>query len=75
MFTLLMSCWYLGSIHSIERAYVQQDIEVLEQKFTTSTPKIHERAVRSVSLKNTTQKYRCRTIHKIVDATTRVCAK
>lgn len=45
MFTLLMSCWYLGSIHSIERAYVQQDIEVLERNLQHQ----HQRYMREQS--------------------------
>ena len=45
MFTFLMSCWYLGSIHSIERAYVKQDIEVLEKNLQHQ----HQRYMREQS--------------------------
>ena len=31
MMVFLTSCWYFGSIHSLERAYVKQDIEVLQK--------------------------------------------
>ena len=40
-----MSCWYLGSIHSIERAYVRQDIETLERSLQHQ----HQRYMREQS--------------------------
>ena len=31
MFIFLVSCWYFGSIHSVERAYTKQDLETLQK--------------------------------------------
>ena len=42
---LFASCWYFGSIHALERAYVNQDFEVLQKQLQHS----HQRYMREQS--------------------------
>ena len=45
MMVFLTSCWYFGSIHSLERAYVKQDIEALHKNLNHP----HQRYMREQS--------------------------